>query len=88
MVVQNELPLPEHKENIPLCRELKLKPLSDENIIKIDDVVQNCTYQEAYTKYNDAIGGQGRSAPDILFIFEDSYKVDYVLKNKPYCYYE
>lgn len=88
MVVQNELPLPKHKENIPLCRTLKLKPLNDQDIIKIDDVVQNCSYQDAYTKYNDAIGGQGRSAPDILFIFENWYKVDYILEDKPYCDYE
>ena len=59
---------PERKDdpNIPNCEPLDLKPIKPEEIINIDDVVQNCTYQKGYVFYNPF--GWGSSFPSEIKI--------------------
>ena len=38
--------------NIPNCEPLDLKPIKPEEIINIDDVVQNCSYETGHILYN------------------------------------
>ncbi len=39
--------------NIPNCEPLELKPIKPEEIINIDDVVQNCSYETGHILYSD-----------------------------------
>ena len=45
-------PLRNDDPNIPNCEPLDLKPIKPEEIIKIDDVVENCTYETGHIVYN------------------------------------
>lgn len=45
-------PLRNDNPNIPNCEPLDLKPIKPEEIIKIDDVVENCTYETGHIVYN------------------------------------
>ena len=47
--------IPERKDdpNIPNCEPLDLKPIKPEEIINIDDVVQNCSYETGHILYSD-----------------------------------
>ena len=42
--------------NISNCEPLDLKPIKPQEIINIDDVVQNCSYQTGYILYNTRLG--------------------------------
>ena len=55
--------------NIPNCEPLDLKPIKSEEIINIDDVVQNCTYQKGYVFYNPF--GWGSSLPYEIKIWKN-----------------
>ena len=50
--------------NIPNCEPLDLKPIKPEEIINIDDVVQNCSYETGHILYNP-YGGWG-NLPEII----------------------
>lgn len=48
------LSTPQRKDdpNIPNCEPLDLKPIKPEEMINIDDVVQNCSYETGHIVYN------------------------------------
>lgn len=48
------LSTPQRKDdpNIPNCETLDLKPINPKEIINIDDVVQNCSYETGHIVYN------------------------------------
>ena len=50
--------------NIPNCEPLDLKPIKPQEIINIDDVVQNCSYETGHILYNP-YGGWG-NLPEII----------------------
>ena len=54
------LSTPQQKDdpNIPNCEPLDLKPIKPEEIINIDDVVQNCSYETGHSLYNKNIGSR------------------------------
>ena len=54
------LSTPQQKDdpNIPNCEPLDLKPIKPEEIINIDDVVQNCSYETGHILYNKNIGSR------------------------------
>lgn len=45
-------PLRNDDPNIPNCEPLNLKPIKPEEIINIDDVVENCSYETGHIVYN------------------------------------
>ena len=45
-------PLRNDDPNIPNCEPLDLKPIKPEEIINIDDVVENCSYETGHIVYN------------------------------------
>ncbi|MBF0981128.1 hypothetical protein HXK74_00655 [Candidatus Gracilibacteria bacterium] len=50
--------------NIPNCEPLDLKPIKPQEIINIDDVVQNCSYETGHILYNPY--GGGGNLPEII----------------------
>ena len=40
------------KDDIPLCEEVDLIPFDELDVINVDDVVENCEYEDAYTFYS------------------------------------
>ena len=45
-------PLQNDNPNIPNCEPLDLKPIKPEEMINIDDVVENCSYETGHIVYN------------------------------------
>lgn len=73
--------------NIPNCEPLDLKPIKPEEVIKIDDVVQNCKYEEGHIMYTPFGWG---GAPTNIFLWGNgilSVDFEWGEKINPICEY-